>query len=245
MISAQNLSFKSGKTEILQNITVKAEAGEILGILGPNGAGKSTLLKCLAGFQAPTSGDIYFNHLRLKDYSLKELAKLRAVLTQQITFNFPFKVHEIASMGRNGPDSFHSTHDQKIVDAALKLTQTHLLRDRQISSLSGGEQQRVHLARVLAQIWESDNALLLLDEPTSALDLKHQFMLFDICRALTIKKNYTIIVVLHDLQLARQVCDRVLLLQNGSVFNEGLASEIMSPHIISNLYDVEPERIKL
>ncbi len=245
MIEARHLSFEVGQTQILHDISVTAHSGEILGILGPNGAGKSTLLKCLAGFQQPTQGSIKLSGRDLRAYSLSELSRLRAVLTQQVAINFPFKVHEIVAMGCANLTKIAANHHYNIIKTVLELTQTVHLKDRLISTLSGGEQQRVHLARVLAQLWDNENAILFLDEPTSALDLKHQFMLFDICRELAEQKNYTIVVVLHDLQLAHQVCDRVLLLQNGKPFNQGVTAATLTPEIISSLYDVDPARIRL
>lgn len=245
MIVAENISFHVGPIQILENLSIAANSGEIVGILGPNGAGKSTLLKCLSGFEAPTSGTVTLGGTPLGDFSLRNLSKKRAVLTQQVAINFPFKVLEITAMGRGHSDKGHEGEDLKIAKAALELTDTIHLKDRHISSLSGGEQQRVHLARVLAQLWECNDAVLFLDEPTSALDLKHQFLLFDICRNLADTKNFTIVVVLHDLQLAKQVCDRVLLMQRGREFRQGDVAQILRPDVISTLYDVDPARIQL
>ena len=245
MIAADNISFQVGDVPILHNLSVNANSGEIIGILGPNGAGKSTLLKCLSGFETPSNGQIIFEGEPLKDLNLQTLAKKRAVLTQHVAINFPFKVSEIAAMGRGHSNKGNEAEDLKIAKAALELTDTLHLKDRLISSLSGGEQQRVHLARVLAQLWDCQNAVLFLDEPTSALDLKHQFLLFDICHDLATSRNFTIVVVLHDLQLAKQVCDTVLLMQNGREFRQGIAKKILNADTIGALYDVDPARIHI
>ncbi|WP_169567495.1 heme ABC transporter ATP-binding protein [Sneathiella limimaris] len=246
MLRAQNLSFQIAGKEILVDISVEVNRGQIFGILGPNGAGKSTLLKCLSGYHQPTSGEIYLLDQPLNDYALEDLSHKRAVLTQNITLNFPFKVLEIASMGRGQQSGLgHSEKDLDIAREALKLTDVLHLADRQFTSLSGGEQQRVHMARVLAQLWEQDGALLFLDEPTSALDLKHQFHLFDLCRDLAQQRNYAICVVLHDLHLARQVCDRVQLLRHGQDFASGATEEVLTVEKVSSLYEIPKERVHL
>jgi iron complex transport system ATP-binding protein len=143
MIEARQLSFTVGQAQILQDISCTAQSGEILGVLGPNGAGKSTLLKCLSGFKKPTRGSIYLNDRDLNSYSLVQLSRLRAVLTQQVSINFPFKVHEIVAMGRGNFSNRATPNNYDITLATLELTQTLHLKDRLISTLSGGEQQRV------------------------------------------------------------------------------------------------------
>lgn len=246
MLNAQNLSYEVNQKQILHDISLEVASGQMFGILGPNGAGKSTLLKCLSGYQKPSTGDIQMDGISLENLDLKELACKRAVLTQQVVVNFPFTVLQIAAMGRgHGADYGNSSVDFDIAKQALELTKVQHLQDRQMSSLSGGEQQRVHMARVLAQLWDKNDALLFLDEPTSSLDLKHQFLLFDICKDIAAKRGFTIIVVLHDLHMARRVCDRVLMLREGRTFSQGSVQDVITAKAISELYEISISRVHI
>ncbi|GLQ04789.1 heme ABC transporter ATP-binding protein [Sneathiella chinensis] len=246
MIDALSLSHAVGSKTILDQVSLQARPGEILSILGPNGAGKSTLLKCLAGYIRPTRGQVRLDGRPIQDIDLSELARRRAVLTQQIALNFPFTALEIAAMGRtalagNEPPS----NALAIAREALSLTEVSHLADRPISSLSGGEQQRVHMARVLAQLWGQESACLLLDEPTSALDLKHQFRLFDLCRSLCDKRGFAVVVILHDLALARRVSDQTLLLRGGQAFACGSSASVITPQAISDLYEIHSSQVMI
>ena len=246
MLNAHNLSYEVNQKQILHDISLEVSAGQMFGILGPNGAGKSTLLKCLSGYQKPSAGNIQMDGISLDNLDLKELAYKRAVLTQQVVVNFPFTVLQIAAMGRgHGTDFGNSNVDFDIAKQSLELTEVQHLQDRQMSSLSGGEQQRVHMARVLAQLGDKNDALLFLDEPTSSLDLKHQFLLFDICKDLAAKRGFTIIVVLHDLHMARRVCDRVLMLREGRTFSQGGVQDVITAKAISELYEISISRVHI
>ncbi|MEH6403779.1 MAG: ATP-binding cassette domain-containing protein [Sneathiella sp.] len=246
MLVANNISFKvSGKT-ILSDVSLSVGRGEILSILGPNGAGKSTLLKCLSGFYTLSAGTIFLENKPYSELSLSELSQRRAVLSQQVSIDFPFTVFEVASMGRNlGRSDGLGYLDKNIINELLDLTAMTSMKDRLFSSLSGGEQQRVHLTRVLAQIWDQEDALLLLDEPTSALDLKHQFMLFEICRTLCETKGFSIVTVLHDLRLAKAVSDRTIFLQKGRIYASGDSAATITAPIVSSLYELKPEQVFL
>jgi len=244
MLVANNISFAvSGKT-ILSDVSLTVGRGEILSILGPNGAGKSTLLKCLSGFYKLSYGSIYLGDRLYSEFSLRELSRRRAVLSQQVSIDFPFTVFEVASMGRLAQKTEGLSHlDNDIILKLLDLTSMVHMKDRLFSTLSGGEQQRVHLARVLAQIWDQNDGLLLLDEPTSALDLKHQFMLFDICRDLCEKKGFTVVTVLHDLRLAKVVSDRTIFLQKGLIYASGDSTATITVPIVSSLYELKSEQV--
>ncbi|MBL4740949.1 MAG: heme ABC transporter ATP-binding protein [Sneathiella sp.] len=246
MLVVNDISFTvSGKT-ILSDVSLSVGRGEILSILGPNGAGKSTLLKCLSGFHKVSIGTIYLGNRLFSEFSLSELAQRRAVLSQQVSLDFPFTAFEVASMGRLAKKTDGLGHiDKDIIHELLGLTSMTRMKDRLFSSLSGGEQQRVHLARVLAQVWDQEEALLLLDEPTSALDLKHQFMLFDICRNLCEKKGFSVVTVLHDLRLAKVVTDRTIFLQKGRIYASGDSAETITAPIVSSLYELKSEQVLL
>ncbi len=246
MLFADDISFWIKDKPLLQDISLELEQGRIYSILGPNGAGKSTLLKCLAGFLKVTSGQMFFQGQPFENLSLEELALKRAVLTQQVALDFPFTVREVASMGRaNLSTSKSQLLDKSIIDEALDLTKVHHLQKRNFSTLSGGEQQRVHLARVIAQVWEQENALLLLDEPTSALDLKHQYMLFDICRDLCEDKGFSVVTVLHDFRLARTVSDEALFIDKGRIFEHGKSKEVINTETLCDLYQLKPHQAQI
>ena len=242
MISAKSLCYGIAKQTILWDVSAEFGTGRISVILGPNGAGKSTLLGCLTGSIEPTSGSVEIRGRSVTDYPLIELAQLRAVLSQSHAVSFPFTAREIVLMGRNPYASAGNTReDEEIADEALHVMDAWALRDRLVPSLSGGEQQRVHIARVLAQIWARNDAYLLLDEPTSALDLKHQYQALDLIRGLCDTENLGVVIVMHDLTLARQFADRVYFLKDGSVAKEGESRDVINAATISDIYGISEE----
>ncbi|MBO6825284.1 MAG: heme ABC transporter ATP-binding protein [Sneathiella sp.] len=244
MLRAENVSFSVHGKEILNGISLDVEASEIVSILGPNGAGKSTLLKCLAGFQPTSQGSISINGADVKKLSGAELAGLRAVLTQQVSIGFPISAREVVALGRAAKRNAIGDSD-KIIDHAMALTGTTEFADRSLSTLSGGEQQRLHLARVIAQIWDQESAVLFLDEPTSALDLKHQFQLFDVCRNLCEQRNFSVVAILHDLKLAKEMTDKALLLKSGQTFASGKSREILTSESVCPLYEITSAQFEL
>ncbi|OUR75410.1 hypothetical protein A9Q83_18510 [Alphaproteobacteria bacterium 46_93_T64] len=246
MLKADNLNFSIHGKTILDRVSLEIKSGEIFAILGPNGAGKSTLMKCLSGYEKPTKGDVFLMGKTFASYSLTDLASKRAVLTQSVSINFPFTTLEVAAMGRGQFSGFgQKERDVEIAREAMRLTEVSHLEKRLISTLSGGEQQRVHMARILAQLWDQQDCVLFLDEPTSALDLKHQFMLFDICRTLVSQKNYAVVVILHDLQLAKRMTDKALLLDTGRTFAAGPSDDVINVDTISALYDINRSQVML
>lgn len=242
MIQAKNISFKAGDNNILDSVSVEIESGKVTALLGPNGAGKSSLLKCLTGAVEPTHGEITLAAKRLSDYSLNELAAKRAVLSQANPITFPFTVSEIVMMGRHPYQHCSSLHEnQQIITEALKLVDAQHLKDRLFPTLSGGEQQRVQLARILAQLWEQENACLFLDEPTSALDLKHQHLLLRLVSKLAQQQNYAICIIIHDLNLALHYADKGILLKEGKVYDAGAITEILRLNNIMDVFEVDKE----
>lgn len=238
-----NISFKAGNRSILSNLSFELRTGEITVVLGPNGAGKSTLLRLLAGEMKPHSGDIYFDNQPMHKISPAALARQRAVLTQQYAISLPFICEEVVMMGRYPHFSnIPTAQDADIVTAAMDDMEVTHLRSRPFQTLSGGEQQRVQVARVLAQLWNPTNdnkyKLLLLDEPTSSMDILHQQMLLTKARQLA-QQQYAVLLVLHDLNLAAQFAHHILLLQNGKLLADGSASEVLQPHTIQKAYGIE------
>ncbi len=218
MFEVKNISVRIGAKKILDDVSFTVSGGETVALVGPNGAGKSTLLKVMCGDVKSSSGEIRLENRRLKEWDYHELARKRAVLPQNSTFNFPFTAREVALLGRNPHlRGSESKRDMEIVEEALKLVEAEHLADQSFPTLSGGERQRIHLARVLAQIWERPkNTLryLFLDEPTTSLDIAHQHLTLQTAREFA-GKDTAVLIVLHDLNLAAQYADKILILQNG------------------------------
>jgi iron complex transport system ATP-binding protein len=242
LIEARNVSVEIGGKIILEDVSVKVAAGRILAVLGANGAGKSTLRKVLTGDLQPSRGSVQMNGLPLENISLENRARVRAVMPQDSRLNFPFTVLEVALLGRapHVRGQAESKRDFEIVSEALKAVRASHLADRLFTTLSGGERQRVQLARVLAQIWEEQNAarFLLLDEPVSNLDLAHQHLTLQIARKMACQK-VGVLVILHDLNLAAQYADEILLLKNGKVLISAAAPrEVLTPERIFEAFQI-------
>ena len=245
MILAQNISVKIDGKVILDDISCDIQPG-VTCVLGPNGAGKSTLLKCLSGGVALSSGQVLFDSNPLSAYSTKYLAQRRAVLGQNLDIAFPFKAIDIVMMGRS--PYITSTENKADLDAAEKALQAVEacdLKNRVYATLSGGEKQRVQIARVLAQIDFTQDDLsgkhLFLDEPTAALDIKHQHALKALIKELS-QKNLSVFCVVHDINLTCDIADQILCLQKGRLVavKNTKAQEGIDQALFKSLYDVEP-----
>jgi len=225
-------------TPLLSGISVAVTAGSALGIVGPNGAGKTSLLRLIAGDFTADSGSMRITNQELADLPPRLRARQLAYLPQFSLLNFPYTVEEVVILGRTPHDTGH-TEDQRILDAVLASVDISALRDRLYTQLSGGEKQRVQLARVLAQIWDDDsmeNKILLLDEPTTALDLAHQQQLLDIVRDLK-QRLCTVLVVIHDFNLLASIADQVLVLDHGMQVTHGTPHEVYQPSLFADLFD--------
>jgi iron complex transport system ATP-binding protein len=228
-----------GGRAVLEGVSLEVREGEVLALVGPNGAGKSTLLSVLAGELRPDTGSVRLER-ELHEYTPLELARRRAMLTQDNALSFPFRVREVLEMGRSPwartPEL--ADDDEALSAAAEQADVVHLL-DRRFTELSGGERARVSLARVLAQ----RTGIVLLDEPTAALDLRHQEEVLGICRALA-SAGRAVVVVLHDLSLAGAVADRVGLLAAGALVALGSPREVLTASALSAVYGVDVEVIE-
>lgn len=243
MIDVQNLSFKIGSRWLIQNISFKAEQSEILAIIGPNGAGKSTLLKLISKQLRAHSGNITLQGRIIDELSHKELSTFRAVLPQSNFLNINLTVFEIALMGRY--PHFGSTPtslDIQITKEALNEMGMLAYKDRFIHQLSGGEQQRVQLARILAQVYQNPNGILLMDEPITGLDLQYQQIILEKARKLA-GQGLTVVSILHDINLAAQYADRILVLKQGKGMGWGTPEEILTEELIYNTYHTKVRRI--
>jgi iron complex transport system ATP-binding protein len=236
MLQVETLSWGTSNTPILQNIDLEVASGEFVGIIGPNGSGKSSLLRCIYRVLKPDTGRITFNGTNIWHRSPRELAKQVAVVLQETATEFDFTVAEVVAMGRFPYQELfgrESQDDQKIIHNALAQVGLDTILDRNFSSLSGGEKQRVLVARAIAQ----QPQLLILDEPTNHLDIRYQLELMELVKALGI----TTIAALHDLNLAATYCDRLYVLNQGKVIAQGHPTEVLSPDLIHSVYQVGAE----
>ncbi len=240
MIEAQNISYAHRKFSILDKVDVSVANGELLVIVGPNGAGKSTLLSVLANEASKQEDAVYFKNKQFKDWDMQELAHNKAKFSQQNNPDIPLLVKDIVLMGRypyfkSNPDK----DDWDAIDKTMKEMDIYALKERNYNTLSGGEKQRVHLARVFTQLYNSiGNKLIFLDEPLNNLDVKHQYNIMETVRKFTQKGN-TAILVLHDLNLAAQFADKVLLIKKGKVVANGKPSVVFTEKIITETYNFQ------
>ncbi len=235
-LRTQGMGYRFGQ-EIwaLREIDLEIRPGEFLGVLGPNGSGKSTLLKILDGILVPQEGEVRLNNRPLTTYHRADLAKEVAMVAQETHFRFSFSALEVVLMGRFphlGRFQFEGQHDLSVAYKALEDTHCLHLAQRPIHKLSGGEKQRVLLARALAQ----EPRVILLDEPTSFLDLKYKKEIFDLIVVLTHHKGLSVLVVSHDIDLAAQYCDRVVMLREGRIYAQGLPEDVVTVQNIDAVY---------
>ncbi|WP_221564973.1 heme ABC transporter ATP-binding protein [Alkalihalobacillus sp. TS-13] len=242
MLSVENLSGGYGDAPILKEITFKVEKGEMFGVLGPNGSGKTTLLKMISGILTSQEGRVFINGKPLESFSSKELAKIVAVLPQHSDQGFSYTVRETVSLGRyahqKGWFQSWSQQDEIIVNQVMNQTGVTAFQNKNIQSLSGGERQRVFLAQALAQ--EPD--ILLLDEPTNHLDLSFQKELLDLLKQWTEERGLTVISIFHDLNLAGLYCDRLLLLDKGTINIQHNPNEVLREERIETVYQTTIEK---
>lgn len=245
MLEIQSIDYVIGDKTLLSQVELQVKAGELWVILGPNGAGKSTLLNVLSGELTRFQSQVFLNQQPLTAYSANQLARLRAVMPQSVGLEFGFLVKEIVALGLlDAPrDQFET-----LVNQALALFDVSHLAQRNYLTLSGGEKQRTHLARVMAQILTPSNTsverFLLLDECTSNLDLAHQQQVFKVLKQCAHEQNMGVVAVLHDLNLASQFADQALLLNHGEVYASGPVQTVLTKPNIETVYQCSVEVIK-
>ncbi|SFR92054.1 iron complex transport system ATP-binding protein [Agromyces sp. CF514] len=229
---AEHVSVTIDRAHLLTDVSFAAIPGRVHSLLGPNGAGKSTLLSVLAGDRAPSSGRVVLRDRPLADWPLRDLARTRAVLTQEHSVTFAFRSREIVEMGRHPwARTPAEVDDEREIERAMAVTDVSHLADRPVANLSGGEKARVALARVLAQ----RSPVLLLDEPTAALDLRHQEDVLRLARAQAAAGD-AVVVVLHDLNLAAAYSDEITLLERGRVVAHGTPADVLTAERIEAVY---------
>jgi iron complex transport system ATP-binding protein len=240
LMQIDDISASYGDTLALENISLNVRQGEIVGLIGPNGAGKSTLIKVLSGVLRSSGGEVYIADQPITSLSPAARAQKVAVVPQARQLGGAFTVRQAVLLGRTAYLGFlgkPGEKDLKILDWAMKETAVDTLADRKLAEISGGEQQRVLLARALAQ----DPQVLLLDEPTNHLDLKYQVSLLRLLRELVDKENLTVLMAMHDLNQISGIVDRVALLVDGKIKVIGKPAEVLTPENIQEAYQTEIE----
>lgn len=246
LIEVENISFsyrnKNLKDSVFNldciNLSIKRQ--DFISILGPNGSGKTTLLKLLAGILSPGSGQVKLKDENYQKYSRRELAKVIAYVPQSLQVVFPFSIYEIVMMGRSpylNILGFENDDDKKIVEEAIELVGISHLKNHGINEVSGGESQRAYLARAIAQCPE----IILLDEPSSHLDIKHQLTFFNLIRKLNLEKNLTVVVILHDLNIAGYFSNRIILMKNGIIYKDDSVTNTITEENIKKVFEIDTE----
>jgi iron complex transport system ATP-binding protein len=237
VLAFEDVRFGYGRAPILDGFGLAVSRGQMVGVIGPNGAGKSTVVRLALGLLGPLAGRVRVMGRDVRATPRRAFARLVGAVTQEDVFDFPFTALEVVLMGRIarlGPLGFEQPADVEAARRAMAETGVEALADRPLDELSGGERKRVLLARALAQ----EPELLILDEPAAALDIHHQIAIFDLLRERH-RRGITVIVVVHDLNLAAAYCDRVVLLRAGQPALDGSVEEILTYRRIKEAFGVE------
>lgn len=238
LVEADAVCMTIRHATLLDKVSLRLQSGETVAIVGPNGAGKSTLLRLLSGDLRCSAGHVRLKGRELASFSSRELAKHRVMLSQHVTVSFPFTVEEIVAMGAGDRPRAVA---RPLVDAAIAELALEPFRHRELPTLSGGEQQRAHFARVLVQLacGEADHGpgALLLDEPTSSLDLRYQINLVEIAKRRA-RNGTAVVAVLHDLNLAVRFADRIVVIHKGTIVADGPPSGIITGKMVHDVFDV-------
>lgn len=237
-VELKNIIFGYDKQKILNDISIDIEAGSFTSIIGPNGSGKSTLLKVISSLITPEGGNVKLDGIDIKAMSQLDIAKKIAVVPQENNIEYRFSVQDIVLMGRYphlGRFQTESLNDYKLVGNALEMTNTLYLKDRYINELSGGEKQRVIIARALAQ----QPKIILLDEPTSYLDIQHQVEVLELLERLNKEEGLTVVLILHDINLAARFSSNMILLKEGAIIEKGSPKDVITLENLKNAYEID------
>jgi iron complex transport system ATP-binding protein len=238
MIELDNVSLGYDHRAILREVSIKARAGQILGLVGPNGSGKSTLIKGITRVIDVFSGRVLIDGNDVRAIKHNELARLVATVPQSPALPGAFTAFELVLMGRTphlGLLRYEGGKDLAVAWQAMKATSTQAFAERRVGELSGGERQRLVIARALAQ----QPKAMLLDEPTANLDINHQVEILNLVKSLCLERNLTVLIALHDLNLAAQYCDWMVMLNGGTVYTEGTPLDILTAPNIKRVYGAE------
>lgn len=242
-IKSESMSLKIEGEEIVNDINIEVFPGKVLALIGPNGAGKSTILKILSGDIKPTSGVVKYNDINISNIPFFDRAHIRGVMSQSQTIAFDFSVLEIIEMGW-----LHSDHDYytsfypDVLKQIIEDCELQHLADRKFNTLSGGEQKRVHFARVLLQLWIPEGDIhprfMLLDEPLANLDIYYELKMLEIIKK-HLSKNIGVLLILHDLNTASKFADNIVLMKNGTIVKNGSTVEVLTESILSETYETK------
>lgn len=238
MLRIEDLSLSYGDKPVVQNLSLRVKKGQVVSIIGPNASGKSSILKSIAGIIKPVSGKIFIEEKDISKMDSKKIAQKVSILLQQNKNPDDISIEELVYFGRYPHkkwfEAFEAS-DQKIIEEAMKLTNTFALRDKTLETLSGGERQRAWIAMALAQ--EPD--ILLFDEPTTYLDLAHQIEFLELVNRLNKETGVTVVLVLHDLNQAARYGNYLFAMKEGKIFAQGSPEEVLNPQNILSIYNIE------
>ena len=238
VLDAQVISVRLGKSLVLKEVTLSILRGTVTAIIGPNGSGKSTLLRTLARLLRPETGSVLLDGAAIAKMSPGQVAQQIATLPQSPGAVPGMTVQELVEQGRyphTGPLRMRSDRDHAAVERALELTSSGRFRHRLLDSLSGGERQRVWIALALAQ----EPRILLLDEPTTFLDVNHQIHVLNLIQALNREHGLTVVMALHDLNHASQYAERLVVLHDGRVVEEGPPTAVIREDVLASVFNVQ------
>ncbi|RPF57056.1 ABC transporter ATP-binding protein [Aquisalibacillus elongatus] len=243
MLELQQVSKTIGDKQIVHDVSFSLDKGKSIGLIGPNGAGKSTLVKLISALEKPSSGCIHFFGEDVQKWSVKKLAQHIAVLSQDGLAPYPITVYDAVLMGRYPHLGFFQREgkkDHELVEDVLETTGLSEFRDQMLDTLSGGERQRVAIAKAMVQ----HPQLLILDEPTTFLDIGHQRQILNLVQSWQKREGLTVLMVLHDLNLAAQFCDELVLMNQGEIVNIGTSEQIIARETLQSVYQTDPEIIR-
>ena len=243
MINIQNIEVFYRENRVLKQVSLDLDKGDFSFILGPNGAGKSTLLKSINGILKAQKGDIFIHQKSIKDYDEKELAQQIAYIPQELTMQFDFTVYEFILMARYPWLSFwghYKEKDHALVEKYLDLLSLHAFKERYFNQLSGGEKQRVLIARALVQ----ETAYILMDESLSFLDINHQIDILGLLKDINRYEKKTIIMVSHNLNLAAEFADKLIFLKDGQIKANGSPDDVYNEMVLSQIFDMNVSMVK-
>jgi iron complex transport system ATP-binding protein len=239
---AQGISVRVRGKDLLDGVSVTLTPGQVTAVVGPNGAGKSTLLRVLARERRPDAGTITLHGCALEKWCVANLARVRAVLPQSSALCFDFHALEVVLLGRMAHGTHTAPRDLAIAREALALVGLGGFESRLYPGLSGGERQRVHLARVLAQIWDGADAdlgcFIMLDEPTASLDLAHQHTTLSLVRDFATSRSAGVLLIIHDLNLAGRYADSVVMINEGQVVAAGSPDAVLTSETIERGFGI-------
>ena len=242
-IKSESMSLEIDGGEIVNDINIEVFPGKVLALIGPNGAGKSTILKILSGDIKPTSGVVKYNDINISNIPFVDRAHIRGVMSQSQTIVFDFSVLEIIEMGWLHSDhNYYTSFYPDVLKQIIEDCELQHLVDRKFNTLSGGEQKRVHFARVLLQLWIPEGDIhprfMLLDEPLANLDIYHELKMLEIIKR-HLSKNIGVLLILHDLNTASKFADNIVLMKNGTIVKNGSTIEVLTESILSETYETK------